>query len=139
MSALTKMILAQEAEKVMPGSGDIIGAALMRSRRPQVSGGVAPEGDIQQYARQKARQMFGRGHFPELKELWNRESGWNPQADNPTSSAYGIPQALTELHDLPRGYMKNPYKQVNWGLNYIADRYRNPTRALGFHDRNNYY
>lgn len=53
-----------------------------------------------------------------LLELWQRESNWRPTAANPTSTAYGIAQLLTEKsHD--------PYTQIRHGLNYIANRYGN--------------
>jgi hypothetical protein len=50
-------------------------------------------------ARAIARSMVAaRGwssdQFGCLDDLWNRESGWRVTADNPSSSAYGIPQAL---------------------------------------------
>ncbi len=32
--------------------------------------------------------------WPSLLTLWNHESGWNERAENPSSGAYGIPQAL---------------------------------------------
>ena len=74
-----------------------------------------------------------------LKTLWTKESGWRTNADNPTSSAYGIPQALTQLHKLGKKYMRNPKRQIRWGLNYIAGRYGDPLSALRFHNGNNYY
>ena len=66
-----------------------------------------------------------------LDQLWHGESNWNSHADNPTSSAYGIPQALTQLHtDLPRDYEENPVSQIRWGLKYIDNRYGDPCNAL---------
>jgi hypothetical protein len=95
----------------------------------------------------------GMNQWPALEELWTRESGWNHQADNPTSSAYGIPQALASLHNLPKGYYDrstgsgasfhgyggDPAVQIRWGLNYIKSTYGTPAAALAFHDRNNWY
>ncbi len=37
---------------------------------------------------------WGEDQFGCLDSLWERESHWNPFAENPSSSAYGIPQAL---------------------------------------------
>ena len=47
-----------------------------------------------------------------LEELWFRESRWNPKADNPRSTAYGIPQLL-KLKE------QNPFRQIDIGLRYI--------------------
>jgi hypothetical protein len=74
-----------------------------------------------------------------LQQLWMRESGWRTNADNPSSSAYGIPQALTSLHNLGDKYKSDPRTQILWGLNYIAGRYGNPAAAMQFWKKNNYY
>lgn len=74
-----------------------------------------------------------------LKNLWMRESGWRTNADNPSSSAYGIPQALTQTHGLGANYMKNPDVQIKWGLNYIKQRYGSPAAAWNFWQKNNWY
>ena len=37
---------------------------------------------------------FAESQFGCLDSLWERESHWNPFAENPSSGAYGIPQAL---------------------------------------------
>ena len=61
-------------------------------------------------------------------------------ADNPTSSAYGIPQALTGgTHDLPADYMTNPVSQIEWGLWYIENSYGSPCSAWEFKQANNWY
>ena len=56
-------------------------------------------------------------------------------ASTPTtrrSSAYGIPQALTELHELPADYMTSAESQIRWGLEYIQDTYGTPCSAWSF-------
>ena len=67
-----------------------------------------------------------------LVELWDRESHWNPKADNPKSSAYGIPQLL-------RMRTTNPYRQIELGLKYITKRYGNSCVALARHKRVGHY
>lgn len=89
-----------------------------------------------------------------LETLWTRESGWNHQADNPTSSAYGIPQALVALHKPKGGYYGrkvsgsggssnyvggNPSVQIRWGLDYIKGRYGTPARALAYWNAHHSY
>ena len=67
-----------------------------------------------------------------LEILWNRESQWDPRANNPKSSAYGIPQLLKlKEHD--------PYKQIDLGLKYIAHRYQTPCKALHVHNTKGHY
>jgi hypothetical protein len=67
-----------------------------------------------------------------LELLWNRESRWDPRADNPKSSAFGIPQLLkmTEL---------DPFKQIDLGLKYIAHRHKTPCQAWSHHRKTGHY
>jgi hypothetical protein len=67
-----------------------------------------------------------------LDELWFKESRWNPKADNPKSTAYGIPQILNMKET-------NPFKQIDRGLRYIEHRHQTPCKALQFHNRKGYY
>jgi len=76
-----------------------------------------------------------------LQSLWNRESGWNPSATNPTSGAYGIPQALPgdKMAAYGSDWQTNPSTQIKWGLAYIAGRYGTPCDAWGFWQSNGWY
>jgi hypothetical protein len=82
---------------------------------------------------------FDSSQFGCLDSLYMSESGWSTTADNPTSSAYGIPQALTQLHDLPSDYMTSAESQIRWGLGYIQDTYGTPCNAWSFKAGNNWY
>ena len=74
---------------------------------------------------------FAEKQWPYLDALWIRESGWNQLADNPTSSAYGIPQSLpgSKMAVVGDDWRTNPETQIRWGLAYIAARYGTPERA----------
>lgn len=67
----------------------------------------------------------------DLGKLWQKESGWNHRADNPSSSAYGIPQALpgSKMGSAGSDWATNPATQIKWGLGYIKARYGNPSAA----------
>ena len=75
-----------------------------------------------------------------LNQLWQRESGWNPNAQNPTSTAYGIAQFLNSTW-ASTGIAKtsDPYLQVDAGLIYIENRYGSACAAWDFHQANNWY
>jgi hypothetical protein len=87
------------------------------------------------------KMLASSAQWPALKELWTRESGWSVSADNPTSDAYGIPQALPGSRMASAGpdWKTNPATQIKWGLGYIRERYGTPSAALAFHNRNNWY
>ena len=82
---------------------------------------------------------FSADQFGCLDALYVSESNWRVDADNPTSSAYGIPQALTETHDMPPGYFTSAEVQIRWGLDYIQDSYGSPCSAWDFKQSNNWY
>src|SRR3546814_1216881 len=68
---------------------------------------------------------FGPEQFSCLDQLYVSESDWKIDADNPTSSAYGIPQALpgNKMASAGADWETNPVTQIRWGLGYIEDRY----------------
>jgi hypothetical protein len=76
-----------------------------------------------------------------LDELWVGESDWEWNADNPTSSAYGIPQSLPGEKMATAGpdWRTNPATQIEWGLGYIRDVYGTPCSANAFKNANNWY
>lgn len=79
--------------------------------------------------------------FDCLDQLWISESDWNPHADNPGSTAYGIPQALLGgTHDnIPSDYMTNPVSQIRWGLQYIKSSYGTACNAWAFKQAHQWY
>jgi hypothetical protein len=68
-----------------------------------------------------------------LNNLWTRESGWQVNAMNPSSGAYGIPQALPggKMASAGADWQSNPETQIRWGLDYIRARYGSPCGAWG--------
>jgi hypothetical protein len=84
---------------------------------------------------------FSQDQFSCLDALYMGESGWRVDADNPTSSAYGIPQALpgSKMASAGADWATNPETQIRWGLGYIADRYGSPCSANAFKAANNWY
>lgn len=105
-------------------------------------GGGGGGGPIKDYARRTAadRYGWGEGEWAALDELVRRESSWNPEADNPTSTAFGLFQFLDGTWaGTGIGRTSDPHRQTDAGLIYIQQRYGSPSAALAFHDRNNYY
>ncbi|PLS31014.1 lytic transglycosylase [Bifidobacterium margollesii] len=93
----------------------------------------------QAYARGAAAQRGWTGsEWDALVWLWNKESGWDWSADNPWSDAYGIPQALPGSK-MGTGWQDDGAVQINWGLQYIAERYGSPTQAKAYWLKHNWY
>jgi hypothetical protein len=76
-----------------------------------------------------------------LIPLWMGESGWRWNAENASSGAYGIPQALpgTKMASAGADWRTNPATQIEWGLTYIRDSYGTPCGAWGFKQSHGWY
>jgi hypothetical protein len=81
---------------------------------------------------------WGSRQFGCLDRLWTKESGWSVTADNPSSSAYGIPQALPGSKMGP-GWRTNARTQIRWGLGYISSTYGTPCSAWAHSQNNGWY
>jgi hypothetical protein len=103
---------------------------------------IPDAGSIKAYAFEAvSKRGWGMEQYSCLVKLWNRESNWNPIAQNRSSGAYGIPQALPGIKMASAGddWMTNPETQINWGLGYISGRYKTPCGALAHSDIKNWY
>jgi hypothetical protein len=74
---------------------------------------------------------FGAGQWGCLDNLWMGESGWRYTAENSSSGAYGIPQALpgSKMTTVAADWRTNPATQIKWGLQYIKSSYGTPCGA----------
>jgi len=91
-------------------------------------------------------------------DLWNQESGWNQNATNPSSGAYGIAQALGHgtagsagSHDeygasyglttaeAVAANNGNASDQILWGIGYIGATYGSPSAAWAHETANGWY
>lgn len=78
-------------------------------------------------------ETWGASEFRALKKLWGKESAWDHTADNPKSSAFGIPQMLGLAPDTP------PAEQIARGLVYIEHRYGKPSVAWAHWRKHGWY
>lgn len=82
---------------------------------------------------------WGEDQWSPLERLVQNESGWNPGAANPTSSARGLFQFLKSTWQSyitkqggPAYWSTDPKWQAQGGLSYIKSRYGTPQKALEF-------
>lgn len=121
--------------------------ALIGAGRGGGGGGIGHGGGTPQQNMMLARSLLGRfgwggDQWGDLKSLWTQESGWRTTARNPSSGAYGIPQALPASKMGPEAQGSGPAAaraQILWGLRYIRDRYGSPSGAWEHEQRNNWY
>jgi hypothetical protein len=88
--------------------------------------------DINNYKLYAHFKLIDAKEYRCLELLWTRESQWNPRADNPKSTAYGIPQML-------RMKERDPYRQIDIGLRYIKHRYETACNAWVHHRKTGHY
>jgi len=139
-------------EAITPGAalaGDLSAGVGIPGITVGIPAGVAAGGaGGNQAIGQQLAAAYGWGsgaQWDALVKLWNQESGWNNTAENPTSQAYGIPQALP-FSKMPKaawppsaGGSASASAQISWGLAYIQGRYGNPVAAWAHEVANNWY
>jgi len=116
-------------------------AAADRTAAAQRASRSARNADPRAIARALLAARGQAGQFSCLDSLWTRESEWRWDADNPSSSAYGIPQALpgSKMASAGTDWRTNPETQIRWGLGYISQSYGTPCAAWRHSQANNWY
>ncbi|KZE95456.1 hypothetical protein AVP42_00216 [Agromyces sp. NDB4Y10] len=139
LTAETKVRIAEamkaaEAKDRAAAEQAAAAAALARANTPEGAKQSAREIMSSQYG-------WGEDQFQCLDSLWTKESGWNYQAVNPSSGAYGIVQAwpADKLATAGADWRTSAATQIKWGLQYIAASYGSPCAAWGHSQSVNWY
>lgn len=94
---------------------------------------------VKEYAEQRVNEVFG-GGWAYFDDLITRESRWKSNAQNPTSTAYGLGQFLNSTWKTVGCVKTNdPYKQIDCTIAYVEARYGYPQKAIEHHNRKNWY
>ena len=130
------MLAKQEAER------KAIEEAKAEALRLELAKTTAPLFEVQSYAKKLAwnEYKWGDKQFACLDLLWTKESNWRSNAVSKTHD-HGIPQRNMPdaSKDQRLDFLADPKSQIEWGLNYISERYGSPCQALDFHERRNWY
>ncbi|WP_435633926.1 phage tail tape measure protein [Levilactobacillus brevis] len=104
------------------------------------SGGTsaAPSGSHKHWLEQAG---IPASQFAAYNSIITPESGWNPTIHNPSSSAYGIPQALpgSKMASAGSDWKTNPITQLKWMKSYVNGRYGGIDKALAFRKVHGWY
>jgi Transglycosylase SLT domain len=134
--AKIKAELAAAAKKAAEEKAALERAIKNRGYQPGVT-------DPKEIARQilKNKYSYGSGQFDCFNNIIMRESKWDINATNPSSGAYGIPQALpgSKMATIASDWRTNPATQIIWGIEYMKDRYGSPCSAWGFKSSHGWY
>jgi hypothetical protein len=129
---LRSMLAGEPLPRIARGLCLVLLAGLFVFSNTTYASAVSTQRDKENYKLYAHIKLLNAKQYRCLELLWNRESRWDPRADNPKSSAFGIPQLLkmTEL---------DPFKQIDLGLKYISKRHSTPCKALDYHNRKGHY
>ncbi|TLQ46257.1 aggregation-promoting factor C-terminal-like domain-containing protein [Streptomyces marianii] len=88
-----------------------------------------------------AKQMMPTAQFQCFDKIVSHESNWNHTATNASSGAYGLVQALPggKMASAGADWKTNPKTQIEWGLDYMNERYGSPCGAWNFWQANHWY
>lgn len=91
-------------------------------------------------ARGAAKAIFD-SQYSCAASLVSHESGWNVHATNPSSGAYGLPQALpgAKMASAGADWRTNPVTQLRWMKSYVDSRYGGACSAWSFWTSHHYY
>jgi hypothetical protein len=104
---------------------------------------AAQQGTNRALGKQMADDTYGwtGNEWACLDALWTRESNWRHTAENKSSGAYGIPQALPgdKMKSAGSDWRTNPATQIEWGLGYVKNRYGTPCKAWAHSEEIGWY
>ena len=137
-----KLKEAAKAAKVAKAAREKAAEAA-RERAIQNSGYQPGVTDPREMARQilKNKYSLGDEHYTCFNNIIMRESNWDIDATNPSSGAYGIPQALpgSKMSTVGADWRTNPATQITWAVEYMKKRYGSPCSAWSFKRSNGWY
>lgn len=118
----------------------LVGSALVLSAAGMVIGmntgiaAAAPAAPTSEAGSPKAiakKMIANDAQFRCFSNIVSHESGWNVNASNPSSGAYGLVQALpgNKMASAGADWRTNPATQIKWGLDYMKERYGSPCGA----------
>ena len=118
-------------------------AEAARQRAIRNSGYQPGVTDPREMARQILKNKYNLGdeHYTCFNNIIMRESNWDIDATNPSSGAYGIPQALpgSKMSTVGADWRTNPATQITWAVEYMKTRYGSPCSAWSFKRSNGWY
>ena len=131
-SSVRSLLAGEPLRRIARRRGTVLLASLLLFINMPLAAAINTNKDIDRYKLYAHMKVVSAKEYRCLELLWMRESRWDPRANNPKSSAYGIPQLL-------RLKVLDPYLQIDLGLKYISKRHHTPCKAWAYHLRTGHY
>ncbi|MGA5649548.1 transglycosylase SLT domain-containing protein [Streptomyces seoulensis] len=135
-SAIRRIVSPKKAVTVAALAAGVAGVAL-GTAPAQAATAPSPSS-----AQSVAHKMIpDSAQYKAFSKIVEHESGWNVSAQNSSSGAYGLVQALpaSKMSSAGSDWKTNPATQIKWGLDYMNSRYGSPVQAWNFWQANGWY
>ncbi|KAB7790453.1 aggregation-promoting factor C-terminal-like domain-containing protein [Bifidobacterium leontopitheci] len=136
-NVFTSYVKKQPVDKVI-----LVGTGSAAEAAANTLGDTVPAGEKQQWAHDWLIQNgYTEADFTAANYIINHESGWQTNATNPTSGAYGLPQAYpgNKMASAGADWRTNYQTQFKWFVNYCNQRYGSITAAYAYWVANSNY
>ncbi|MFE7032681.1 transglycosylase SLT domain-containing protein [Streptomyces sp. NPDC057621] len=141
MSFSTRIRLIATPKKALTGAavaaataGMVIAAGPAQAATPTVASSSSAKTIAQKMIHDDAQ-------YKAFSKIVEHESGWDVDATNSSSGAYGLVQALpgSKMSSAGSDWKTNAKTQIKWGLDYMNSRYGSPVGAWNFWQANGWY
>lgn len=113
----------------------LVGTSTVSSPSAASLGTTTPAGEIQSWAHDYLiSNGYSEADFTAANFIISHESGWSPTATNPSSGAYGLPQALpgSKMASAGADWQTNYQTQFKWFVNYCNSHYGSISGAYAY-------
>ena len=120
----------------------LVGTSAVSSPSAASLGTTTPAGEIQSWAHDYLiSNGYSEADFTAANFIISHESGWSPTATNPSSGAYGLPQALpgSKMASAGADWQTNYQTQFKWFVNYCNGRYGSISGAYAYWQKHKSY
>ncbi|MFD7435502.1 transglycosylase SLT domain-containing protein [Streptomyces sp. NPDC059861] len=122
-------------------TGAVVAAAAAGMALSAAPAHAAPAASPSQAQAIAKKMIPDAAQYNAFSKIVEHESGWDVDATNASSGAYGLVQALpgNKMATAGSDWKTNAQTQIEWGLDYMKSRYGSPVGAWNFWQSNGWY
>ncbi|MEU3616495.1 MULTISPECIES: transglycosylase SLT domain-containing protein [unclassified Streptomyces] len=138
VSVIRRIASPKKALTVVAVAAATAGMALSAAPAQAATSSVASASQAQAIAH---KMIPSTAQYNAFANIVKHESGWDVDATNASSGAYGLVQALpgSKMASAGSDWKTNAKTQIKWGLDYMNSRYGSPVGAWNFWQANGWY
>ncbi|MGW2047039.1 aggregation-promoting factor C-terminal-like domain-containing protein [Streptomyces sp. NPDC001858] len=138
VSVIRRIASPKKALTVVAVAAATAGMALSAAPAQAATSSVASASQAQAIAH---KMIPNTAQYNAFANIVKHESGWDVDATNASSGAYGLVQALpgSKMASAGSDWKTNAKTQIKWGLDYMNSRYGSPVGAWNFWQANGWY